>query len=266
MARIVASRKEAQAQRQNETHLDHESRYIPEDTALKEIYAVQYIPFMDLEACVRIKICGITNEEDACQAAQLGADAIGLNFYARSPRHVSEETAERIVRRLPPFVEPVGLFVNEPLDEIVSRVRQLVFLRTIQWHGDRHDLPPAGAYHFIPGFAVRDRDDLRVVTAYLDKCRDARRLPAAVLVDSHVPGVYGGTGRTAPWDLLADFRPEVPVILAGGLNPENVTEAIRIVRPYGVDVASGVEAKPGRKDMEKMRRFIRAVREVAEVT
>jgi len=209
---------------------------------------------------VRIKICGITNEEDACQAAQFGVDAIGLNFYARSPRHVSEETAERIVRRLPPFVEPVGLFVNEPLDEVVNHMRRLGFLRVIQWHGDRHDLPPAGPYHFIPAFAVRGRDDLGVVTAYLERCREAGRLPAAALLDSHMPGAYGGTGRPAPWELLAEFRPDVPIILAGGLTPENVAEAIRIVQPYGVDVASGVEASPGHKDAEKMRRFVDAVR------
>jgi phosphoribosylanthranilate isomerase len=219
--------------------------------------------FLIARSCVRVKICGITNEEDACLAASLGVDAIGLNFYARSPRCVSEETAARIVRALPPFVEPVGLFVNDPLDEVVERVRRLGFVRTIQWHGDRHELPPAGPYPIIPAFPVKDRDDLAVVTDYLEKCRQANCLPAAILVDGRVPGAYGGTGRNAPWELLAGFQPEVPLILAGGLTPENVAEAIRMVRPYGVDVASGVESTPTRKDAEKMRRFVDSVRDAA---
>jgi phosphoribosylanthranilate isomerase len=209
---------------------------------------------------VRIKICGITSEEDACLAASLGVDAIGLNFYARSPRCVAEDAAARIVRALPQSVEPVGLFVNEPLDEVVARVRRLGFLRTIQWHGDRHEVPPDCPYPFLPAFPVKDRDDLAVVTAYLDKCRQAKRLPAAILIDGHAPGAYGGTGRNAAWELLADFQPGVPLILAGGLTPENVGEAIRTVRPHGVDVASGVESGPGRKDAEKMREFVDNVR------
>jgi phosphoribosylanthranilate isomerase len=209
---------------------------------------------------VRIKICGVTSEEDASLAASLGVDAIGLNFYAPSPRCVSEEAAARMVRRLPPFIEPVGLFVNEPPDEVVERMRRLGFLRTIQWHGDCHELPPAGPYPFIPAFPVKDRQDLTVVTDYLQKCRNVDRLPAAILVDGHVPGAYGGTGRNAAWELLADFHPEVPLILAGGLTPENVADAIRTVRPYAVDVASGVESSPGRKDAEKLRRFVDNVR------
>jgi len=211
---------------------------------------------------VRIKICGITDEEDGRQAARLGADAVGLNFYPRSPRHVSEEKAARIVALLPPFVEPVGLFVNEPLVDVVDQVRRLGMLRTIQWHGEVHELPPL-LYHFIPAFQVHDRDGLAEVQAYLEKCRAAGRLPSALLIDGHVPGEYGGTGRTVPWKLLADFHPAVPVILAGGLTPENIAEAIRLVGPYGVDVASGVESSPGRKDVDKMRRFIDNARNAA---
>jgi phosphoribosylanthranilate isomerase len=212
---------------------------------------------------VRIKICGITSEEDAGLAARLGADAVGLNFYPRSPRFVTEDTAANIVRRLPPFVEPVGLFVNDPLNEVVQHVRRLGFLRTIQWHGDRHEPAPVEAYHFIPAFQVHDRDTLSAVSRYLQSCRELRRLPAAVLIDGHIPGEYGGTGRTAPWQLLAGFPCEVPLLLAGGLTPENVAEAIRLVRPYGVDTASGVEAGPGKKDAEKMRKFIDRVRDTA---
>ena len=211
---------------------------------------------------VRIKICGITDEEDGRQASLLGADAIGLNFYPRSPRYVTEERAARIVQRLPPLVEPVGLFVNEPLVEIVEQVRRMGVIRTIQWHGDNHELPPT-LYHFIPAFQVHDAEGLAAVKRYLEKCRLAGRLPAALLIDGHVPGEYGGTGRTAPWKLLADFHPEVPVILAGGLTPDNVAEAIRLVGPYGVDVASGVESSPGKKDLEQVRRFIDCARNAA---
>jgi len=212
---------------------------------------------------MRIKICGITNVEDALQAASLGADAIGLNFYPRSPRCVSEETAAQIVRCLPPFIEPVGLFVNEPLAEVVERVRRMGFLPTIQWHGDKHEIPAAMPYHFIPAFQVQDAARLAVVTDYLQRCRQGGRPPEAIVIDGHIAGEFGGTGQAAPWPLLADFQPGVPLILAGGLTPENVAEAIRIVRPYGVDVASGVEVTPGRKDSEKMRRFVENTREAA---
>jgi phosphoribosylanthranilate isomerase len=211
---------------------------------------------------MRIKICGITVEEDARQAAILGADAIGLNFYPRSPRHVSEEKAARIARALPPFIEPVGLFVNESLVEVLEQVRRIAILRTIQWHGETPELPPL-VYHFIPAFQVHDRAGLAEVEGYLKKCRNAGRLPSALLIDGHVPGQYGGTGQTAPWKLLADFHPEVPIILAGGLTPDNVAEAIRFVNPYGVDVASGIESSPGKKDVDKMRRFIDSARNAA---
>ena len=107
---------------------------------------------------------------------------------------------------------------------------------------------------------VRDAGDLENLSAYLERCRARQQLPSAVLVDAHVAGQFGGTGQTAPWDLLADFQPGVPVILAGGLTPDNVATAIRRVRPYAVDVASGVESTPGRKDPEKVRRFIEAAR------
>jgi phosphoribosylanthranilate isomerase len=214
---------------------------------------------------MRIKICGITDEEDGRQAGLLGADAVGLNFYPRSSRYVTEDKAARIVQRLPPFVEPVGLFVNEPLVEVVEQVRHLGVIRTIQWHGDNHELPPL-VYHFIPAFQVHNAESLATVQRYLVKCRTAGRLPSALLIDGHVPGEYGGTGHTAPWKLLADFHCEVPIILAGGLTPDNVAEAIRLVKPYGVDVASGIESSPGKKDVDKMRRFIDNARNAATKT
>src|SRR5205814_5109867 len=115
---------------------------------------------------------------------------------------------------------------------------------------------------WIPAFSVADAASLTAITTYLDLLASVGAAPAAILVDAHVPGLHGGTGQTAPWQLLADFRPGVPLILAGGLTPENVAEAIRIVRPYAVDVASGVESAPGKKDADKLRRFIEAVHSV----
>jgi len=211
----------------------------------------------------RIKICGITNIDDALLAAKLGADALGFTLFPHSKRRVSASVVSHLSAALPPFVEPVLLFVNEPLVKALDLAQTLSYgrmLHTIQWHGDEHELPPPAPWRFIPAFPVADSAALEMVTAYLSKCRAANRLPAAVLLDGHAPGQYGGTGQTAPWQLLADFDPGVPVILAGGLTPDNVAEAIRIVRPYAVDVASGVESSPGRKDPEKLRRFIDAVR------
>jgi phosphoribosylanthranilate isomerase len=133
----------------------------------------------------------------------------------------------------------------------------------VQWHGAGPEPADAWAGPLIVAFAVRDADSLDVVRRYLDVCRGRGRLPAALLLDAHVPGQFGGTGRTAPWDLLADFRPGVPLLLAGGLTPDNVAEAVRRVRPDGVDVASGVESAPGRKDPERLRRFIDQARSAA---
>jgi phosphoribosylanthranilate isomerase len=212
---------------------------------------------------LRIKICGVTNEADACEAARLGADAVGLNFYPSSPRCIAPDEAYRILRELPPFVEPVAVYVNEPLRSVFQSLNALGGIRTFQWHGRQPELCDAFPFQMIVAFAVRDQDSLREITRYLETAKGLGKAPAAVLVDAHVPGLHGGTGQKAPWHLLADLHPPVPLILAGGLTPENVAEAIRIVRPYAVDVASGVESAPGKKDPEKMQRFIENAREAA---
>jgi phosphoribosylanthranilate isomerase len=212
---------------------------------------------------VRIKICGITRVADAEAAAELGADAVGLNFYPRSPRCIDPATCAAILRALPPFVEPVALFVDEPLRQVFATLNQLGRLKTFQWYGSRRELSDTFPFQYIPAFPVRDRASLLDITRYLDSCLAFGALPAAVLVDAAVPGRHGGTGQTVPWDLLADFRPGVPLILAGGLTPANVAEAVRVVRPYGVDVASGVEGLPAQKDREKMRHFINNALEAA---
>ena len=207
---------------------------------------------------LRIKICGITTSADALHAAECGADAVGLNFHPGSPRYVQPAAAEAILRDLPLFTRAVVVAVNKLLSEIAYMLQPLARVQTIQWHGDddQREIGTVWPYDLIAAFRVRDAASLHAISHYLDQCRRAGQLPAAVLVDAHVPGQHGGTGRTAPWELLAAFRPGVPVILAGGLTPENVAEAVRVVQPYAVDVASGVENTPGHKDPDQVRRFI----------
>lgn len=205
---------------------------------------------------LRIKICGVTSVADALAAASFGADAVGLNFYSPSPRHVDRVTARAILHALPPFVDPVGLFVNQPLAQVLEEAESVGRIRTLQWHGDRHPTSDPAPFRLIPAFPVRDPAGLQAIARYLEECRTQGHQPASILADGQATGLYGGTGYSAPWHLLADFRPGVPLILAGGLTPDNVAEAVRVVRPYAVDVASGVESSPGRKDAEKMRRFI----------
>jgi phosphoribosylanthranilate isomerase len=212
---------------------------------------------------LRIKICGITNEDDAMQAAYLGADAIGLNFHPGSPRHVDPDRADAILRVLPPFVEAVAVFVNKPLREIYEFIHPFGRIRTIQWHGKDRELARCYPLHYIAGFPVRDAGSLRTITRYLDSCASVGVAPSGILVDAYMPGQHGGTGRRAPWPILAQFRPGVPLLLAGGLTPENVADAIRVVKPYAVDVASGIETDPGVKDHERMLRFIANAREAA---
>jgi phosphoribosylanthranilate isomerase len=207
-------------------------------------------------ALPHVKICGVTTIEDAVAAAALGADAIGLNFHEPSPRAVSLSAVEGILRAVPPFLEVVGVFVNQPLRQVFQTLNSFGRIRTVQWYGDKPELCDAFPFQYIPTFPVRDAASLRTITSYLDLCRGMNKLPAAIAVDAHAPGQYGGTGRPIPWELLAAFQPGVPLILAGGLTPDNVAEAVRIVRPYAVDVASGVESSAGRKDADKMRRFI----------
>jgi phosphoribosylanthranilate isomerase len=212
---------------------------------------------------LRVKICGITNEADGRAVAELGADAIGVNFYERSPRFVDIATAQAIVNRLPPFVEPVGVFAEVSPETILQDLQPLSEIRTIQWHGAKPRPNEYPGYRVIPVFSIGEASHLVEIERYLAGCKELGQLPSAVMVDARVAGQYGGTGKTVPWALLANFRPGIPLILAGGLTPENVAEAIRIVRPYAVDVASGVESSPGVKDIAKVSRFIGNAREAA---
>ena len=205
---------------------------------------------------VRVKICGITCAEDLEVAVLAGADAVGLNFHPPSPRAVTPQMARELLERLPPFVEAAGVFVRQKVHDLRHLLAQLGRINIVQVHGEPHEVVQAFPHRFVPAFQAREAADLEAIRRYIDECRQADALPAAILVDGHAPGLVGGTGQKAPWDLLADFRPGVPLILAGGLTPDNVAEAVRRVRPYAVDVASGVESSPGRKDAEKVRRFV----------
>lgn len=213
---------------------------------------------------LRIKICGITSTSDARAAVALGVDAIGLNFYPQSSRYLPPAEALRVLGAIPPLVSAVGVFVNKSAGEAATEGSSLPGLCTLQCHGDRPPEDDAGPYRLVVAFQIRDESGLEAVQAYLGRRRQqGKRLPDALLVDAFVPGQYGGTGQTAPWELLAGYQPGLPLILAGGLTPENVGRAVKTVRPYAVDVAGGVEVRPGQKDPEKMRRFIENAREAA---
>ncbi|WP_373746311.1 phosphoribosylanthranilate isomerase [Neisseria dentiae] len=197
----------------------------------------------------RIKICGFTRPEDAAAAAELGADAVGLVFYEKSKRAVSIETAQRIVRALPPFVGVVALFVNEEaarIEEILAQVP----IDIIQFHGDE---PPEFCRRFARPYikAVRVQNTADIILA-LETYPDAR----AVLFDAHIEGEYGGTGHSFDWRMLPQNL-NGHWILSGGLTPDNVAEAVRITGAQTVDVSSGVESAAGIKSVAKMAEFIR---------
>jgi phosphoribosylanthranilate isomerase len=206
---------------------------------------------------VHIKICGVTTPEDARFAAEAGADAIGLNFYPKSPRFVTPSQAAGIVRSLPAFTAPIGVFVDTPMRQACAIAFQLG-LRGLQTYEDSSD--DAFPFAHVPAFRIHEEAGLEQVRRSIQTAKRLNRTLAAVLIDSHVPGLMGGTGHKAPWNLLAGCDFGVPLILAGGLTAENVAEAIATVRPWGVDVASGVESSPGKKDPAKVEAFIQAVR------
>lgn len=201
----------------------------------------------------RVKICGITRPEDAIAAAACGADAVGLVFYERSPRRVDVARAVEIVAALPVFVDAVALFVDAGAAEIAA-VLERVRIDVLQFHGD--EAPPACrgfGLPYIKAVRMRPGTDVRAAAAHYP---DA----GALLLDSYRPGVAGGTGTTFAWgDIPA--QPGARILLAGGLTPDNVADAIRSVRPYGVDVSGGVEAAKGVKDAGRMAAFCAAVRD-----
>jgi phosphoribosylanthranilate isomerase len=203
---------------------------------------------------IRVKICGITNAADALAAVDAGANLLGFNFYAKSPRYVSETEGAKIRRQLPKKIEAVGIFVNTQPDKVTALCKSLK-LDLAQLHGDESLEDVTEIASTIPVIkAFRVEPDFRLET--LDEYAEA----FAFLFDAAHTGQYGGTGRTTDWDVARRAAVGHRIILAGGLNVENVAAAVRIVRPYAVDVASGVESKPGKKDHGRMREFIQEVR------
>lgn len=200
---------------------------------------------------VRVKICGITNLDDALAAVGCGADALGFVFWAGSQRHISAAVAAEIVKELPPFITTVGVFVNETrsrIDDILAEVP----LCAVQLHGDETPEFCSGFdVKVIKAVRVRDKGDIEALSDY-----DV----SAFLLDSYREGFSGGTGVTFDWSLATGAKMLGPVIVSGGLTPDNVAEAVRVVRPYGVDVSSGVEKSPGRKDSSAICSFIAQAR------
>lgn len=200
---------------------------------------------------VRVKVCGITNSDDAFRAVELGADALGFIFYKGSKRYIDPRDAHPIISSLPPFVSSVGVFVNQGPDEIREAV-ETSGVDTVQLHGD--ETPGFCAmlpYKLIKAIRVKDTVNTEEVELY----------PVlAILFDKHTDEMYGGTGKSFDWGVLKGIAISKKVILSGGLTPENVSRAIETVRPYGVDVSTGVEDSPGKKNHMKMRKFIEAVK------
>ncbi|MCU1716014.1 phosphoribosylanthranilate isomerase [Pseudomonas sp. 5P_3.1_Bac2] len=201
---------------------------------------------------VRSKICGITRIEDALAAVEAGADAIGLVFYAPSPRAVTVAQARAIIAALPPFVTTVGLFVNASRCEL-GEILDAVPLDLLQFHGDETAQQCTG-YHrpYIKALRVKAGDDIAAQMATHPQA-------SGFLLDTYVEGVPGGTGQAFDWSLIPQGLGK-PIILAGGLTPDNVAQAIAQVRPYAVDVSGGVEASKGIKDGQKIRAFMQAVK------
>jgi phosphoribosylanthranilate isomerase len=207
----------------------------------------------------RIKICGVTNLADAQLAAHAGADAIGLNFYPASPRACTLEVARQIVQFLPGTVRKVGVFVNAPASEVRATALTLG-LDMVQLHGDE----PPETLRELKGLAVvrafRPGGDYTRVRDYLRQCHTMTCMPRMLLIDALAEGAFGGTGKTADWQTLIRERAALmgqPLVLAGGLTPTNVASAIAQVRPWAVDVASGVEESPGRKSAQLVTDFVR---------
>ena len=199
---------------------------------------------------IKVKICGVTSVDDARMAAEMGASAVGLVFWPQSPRAVGIEQAKRIVAALPPFVSAVGVFVNQPEAADIARE---VGLSAVQLHGDE----PPDTYSALP---------VRVIKAVAVTGNGSGDLVAAipasatVLLDAHDPVKRGGTGRAIDWTVAAAVARRRPIILSGGLNADNVVGAVEAVRPYAIDVSSGVESAPGRKDAAKLRALFDVLR------
>ena len=203
---------------------------------------------------VKVKVCGITRLEDALSACSFGADAVGFILYPKSKRFIKPKEVRKITSQLPPFISKVGVFVNEDPRDVLE-ILSYAHLDFAQLHGDEtpEECDYVGAHRVIKVFRLKNGDEVEKIEPYVGKVR-------AILLDTYDSKVYGGTGRPFNWEIAVKVRetfPEIPVILSGGLRPENVKRAVETVNPYAVDVSSGVEREPGVKDPEKVEQFIR---------
>lgn len=195
---------------------------------------------------VKVKICGITDLQDAVAAIDLGAHALGFNFYKKSPRYVEPTQAKSIAEALPPLVSLVGVFADEYSPERVMNIAHAIGITSVQLHGSESPeyVKRLSGLRVIKAFRVDDQFDVQQMAAYPVN---------TFLLDAHVPGHFGGTGRTFDWDVAVAAKKHGRIVLAGGLSSENIFEAIRRVEPYAVDICSGVESQPGKKDLKKMK-------------
>jgi phosphoribosylanthranilate isomerase len=196
----------------------------------------------------KIKICGITNLDDALAAAESGADALGFVFFKDSPRAILPEKAATIIVKLPAFITAVGVFANESRDEI-QKAAEVTGIDVIQLHGNESPDACRLSRRVIKGIRVKNIESLEPLKKY-------EGLVSAILLDTFTPHMLGGTGQVFNWEIAVEAKKFGRIILAGGLTPENISEAIRRVKPYAVDVSSGVEMEKGKKDHQKMRLFI----------
>jgi phosphoribosylanthranilate isomerase len=204
---------------------------------------------------MKVKICGITNVEDAEVAVWAGADALGFVMYRKSPRFVEPAMARAIVAGLPPFVLPVGVFVNEEAERVRALMDECGFALA-QLHGDESAQYCQNLGRLaLKAIRLKDRGGFLALAEF-----HGRANVRGFLIDAFSDHAYGGTGKTVDWTLAQEAARSAPIILAGGLNPGNVAQAVQIVCPYGVDVSSGVEQRPGKKDPDKVKAFIQAVR------
>jgi len=206
----------------------------------------------------KVKICGITNLDDAAAAVEAGADALGFVLYRESPRYIEPHVVKQIIAELPPFVLPIGVFVNEDA-KVVRDLMDSCGLALAQLHGDE-----TATYCETLGRPVLKAIRLKDRSSFLALAEFRGRAGVrGILLDTYLQDAYGGTGRTPDWSLASEVARAATVVLAGGLTAENVGVAVRTVRPYGVDVSSGVEDRPGKKNREKIRAFVQAAKLVS---
>jgi len=213
----------------------------------------------------KIKICGITNKKDAIDASELGVDMLGFVFYKKSKRYVEPKIVRDIVNELPPFTSKVGVFANEDKDKVIE-IAEECSLDVLQFHADETPDYCAGfSAANIGGSAYGGKDSYKVIKAFRIKDRDSLKGindygVNFYMLDAYSPEDFGGTGKSFDWKMAENFEFLKPVILSGGLTPDNVSNAISMLSPYGVDVSSGIEDSPGRKNLDLMKRFVEKVR------